>query len=45
VTTSRCWLGISAPAWLKESDTPQVYEEVFQLDAAAGFVPRGEAGE
>ncbi len=23
MTTSRCWLGISAPAWLKESDTPQ----------------------
>jgi len=23
VTTSRPWLGISAPAWLKESDAPQ----------------------
>jgi hypothetical protein len=23
VTTSRLWLGISVPAWLKESDTPQ----------------------
>jgi hypothetical protein len=23
VTTSRLWLGISAPLWLKKSDTPQ----------------------
>jgi hypothetical protein len=23
VTTSRPWLGITTPSWLKESDTPQ----------------------